>query len=347
MSTATTTATTSTPAARAVTPDRLMALGNGYWLTQIISSAAHYRFFTLIASGHRTSDAIAKSAGTDPAGTRMVLDSLVSVELLTKQNGEYGLSAEADAFLVDGRPGEFASFFRDHTRLVWEQWGHLHEALKERPSVTAMQGTEKAREFFPKLIRSIMPLGLGPADATAEQLGIGASRKGVRVIDIGVGGAAWSIPFARRDRSSTIVAFDMPEVLVHTRQIVDEFGVGERYRMLEGDLRQDDFGTSEYDVAILGNICHGLSPDDNRDLFRRIHRALAGGGHLVIADMIPNEERTGPPFPVMFAVNMYVMGGADTYTLSQYRDWLGKAGFADVQPFDTRRMHSPVILAKK
>jgi hypothetical protein len=61
--------------------------------------------------------------------------------------------------------------------------------------------------------------------------------------------------------------------------------------------------------------------------------------------MIPNEERTGPPFPVLFAVNMFVMGGEDTYPMSEYRAWLADAGYRDVEAFDTGRMHSPVIIA--
>jgi hypothetical protein len=63
--------------------------------------------------------------------------------------------------------------------------------------------------------------------------------------------------------------------------------------------------------------------------------------------MVPNEDRTGPVFPVLFAVNMFVMGGADTYPMSDYRKWLAEAGFHNVEAFDTKRSHSPVIIAAK
>lgn len=63
--------------------------------------------------------------------------------------------------------------------------------------------------------------------------------------------------------------------------------------------------------------------------------------------MLPNEERTGPPFPIMFGINMLLHCQGDTYTFGEYRRWLREAGFKDVDAYDTHRSHSPVILATK
>ncbi len=330
-----------------VTPDRLMAIGHGFWLSQILSVAAHYDFFTLISLGHRTAADVAVQAGTNQTGTRMVLDSLVSVDLLRKEGETYALGPEAEAFLVEGRPGCVAPLLADHPQLLWQDWGRLREELKDhRPKAQFMDQAE-AQKFFPRLIRIIMPLGLGPSDALAEHLGAGTTRTGLRILDVGAGSAAWTMPFARRDRQAQVTAFDLPLVLKDTREIVAEAGLAERYRMEAGDLNDADFGDGHYDLAVLGNICHGLTPDQNRSLFARLHKALARGGQIVIADMIPNEQRSGPPFAVMFALNMYLETGGDTYTLSQYGGWLREAGFSQPVTFDTRRSHSPIILAER
>jgi ubiquinone/menaquinone biosynthesis C-methylase UbiE len=331
-----------------LTPDRLMGIAHGFWASQILASAAHYGFFTSIAQGQKTAGAIASAAGTDPDGTRMVLDSLVALEILRRENGGYALTPEAEAFLVSGRPGDLSPMIAEHPQIVWNEWGHLREALKMGPAKSA-EYTEnpEAEAFFARLIRIIMPMALGPADAVAEHLGVGTARKGVRILDVGAGSGAWTMPFARRDPSAEITAFDLPHVLPETRKIVDEMGLGARYRLQAGDLTRDDFGEARYDIAILGNICHGLTPDQNRDLFARLHRTLAPGGHIVIADMVPNEERSGPPFPVLFAVNMYLMTGGDTYTFSQYSAWLTEAGFSHPRAFDTHRSHSPLVLADR
>jgi SAM-dependent methyltransferase len=329
------------------TPDRLLGLGTAFWVSQIMSAAAHYKFFTLISKGYRTAEAVAKAARTDPRGTRMVLDGLAAVGVIEKGRDGYALPADTDAFLVEGRPGDLTPMFDVHTKLVWSKWADMTDALTNPEKVRQYVDLDEAQTFFPKLIRAILPLGLGAADALAEHLGVGTSRKGVRVLDVGVGGGAWSMPFARRDAQSTITGFDLPKVLPESKDIIGGAGLSSRYRFVEGNLLDADFGTDAYDFVILGNMCHGLTAEQNRDLFKRLHRALAAGGQLLIADMIPNEDRSGPPFPVLFAVNMFVMGGEDVYTLSEYKAWLKDAGYREVRTFDTKRSHSPVIIATK
>jgi len=131
-------------------------------------------------------------------------------------------------------------------------------------------------------------------------------------------------------------------VLKETRTIVAENGLTARYRFVEGNLLDADVLS---DLVVLGNMCHGPTAEQNRDLFRQRHRALAPGGLLLIADMIPDDERSGPPFPMLFAVNMFVMGGEDVYPLADYKAWLKEAGYRGVRTFDTTRSHSPVIIA--
>ncbi|HEX5476079.1 MAG TPA: methyltransferase [Vicinamibacterales bacterium] len=327
------------PSTVSVTPERIMAVANGHWATQILSTAAHFRFFTLIAQGHRTADALATAAGVNRHGARVLLDAAAALGFLTKHGDEYALAPDAEAFLVEDRPGNMAAMLAELPNLTWSEWRHLRDAVRTGRAVVDSQSTANAEAFFGQLIRLIAPQSAGPADAVAERL----ARKGLRVIDVGAGNAVWSIPFARRE--AEVTAFDLPKVLKETDAIVREAGLSDRCRFVPGDLTSADFGSAAYDVAILGNICHGLSAEANRDLFTRLRRALTPAGRLVIADMVPDEQRTSPVFPVLFAVNMLLMEGTDTYTRSQYESWLREAGLGRIEFFDTHRWHSPVIIA--
>lgn len=52
----------------------------------------------------------------------------------------------------------------------------------------------------------------------------------------------------------------------------------------------------------------------------RLHRALKPSGRLVIAEMLPDEERQEATMPLLFAVNMLVnTDEGDTFTFSEYR----------------------------
>jgi hypothetical protein len=71
-----------------------------------------------------------------------------------------------------------------------------------------------------------------------------------------------------------------------------------------------------------------LDPEQNLDLFRRCHRALAPGGRIVIRDFILEPDKTVPKWVALFAVNMLVgTKGGSTYTEAEYRSWLTGAGF--------------------
>ena len=68
---------------------------------------------------------------------------------------------------------------------------------------------------------------------------------------------------------------------------------------------------------------------------------------LLIAEMVPNDRRTGPEVPLVFGLNMLIHtqeGGV--YTMKQYREWLKEAGFQKVWTVDAPAP-SPVILATK
>ena len=57
--------------------------------------------------------------------------------------------------------------------------------------------------------------------------------------------------------------------------------------------------------------------------------------------------KTGPPFALIFALNMLAMTKeGDTYTLAEYTEWLQAAGFSDVETLDVG-IHSPLIIATK
>ncbi|MGH9037756.1 MAG: methyltransferase, partial [Acidimicrobiia bacterium] len=68
------------------------------------------------------------------------------------------------------------------------------------------------------------------------------------------------------------------------------------------------------------------------EILARVAGALPAGGRLVIMEIVPDNERTGPPLAVAFAAAMVVnTAGGDAHTAAEYRTWLADAGFGDVR----------------
>jgi len=103
------------------------------------------------------------------------------------------------------------------------------------------------------------------------------------------------------------------------------------------------------DVAVLANVLHDFSPERAQELLGRVHAALPARGRVVILEIVPDDERRGPPLAVAFAVAMIVnTAGGDAHTVPQYREWLERAGFTAVRvaPIPGRMVTTAIEAAK-
>lgn len=158
----------------------------------------------------------------------------------------------------------------------------------------------------------------------------------------------WSLAIAREDREASLTVIDLPEVLdTVTRIFVEREGYSDRFTFRPGSLRTMDLGEGRFDLIILGHVCHGEGAEGSQSLIQRAHRALRPGGRILIAELLPDDDRRGPLLPLLFGLHMLVMtdeGG--TFTLAEYHDWLSEAGFQDVNTLSVPAP-SPLILATR
>lgn len=337
--------TVSSPAAAKMelAPDPLLNLSFSFAAERVLSTAVQLGVFTALAQGNRTAAAAARATQCSLRGITMLLNALAGFELLRKQDGSYALTPLSERYLVKGSPDYLGQMWE--TNRLWELWGQLAEAVRTgRPGIAVNQ-QQQAEAFFPVLVRSLHVQNRVKAQALARQLAAG--RKGMQGIDIACGSGIWGIAVCEADPEARFVAQDFPAVLDLTRQYLRRHGVEKRYEFLPGNLREVDLGREKYDLALLGNIVHSEGETSSRSLFQRLHAALRPQGRVAIVDMVPNDARTGPVFPLVFALNMLVATEqGSTYTLAEYRAWLRQAGFKSVETVDIGS-HSPAIIAAK
>ncbi len=324
---------------------RLLQLQFSFAQSRILTTALQLRVFSHIAAGNGTCAAIARAAGASERGTRMVLDALVALDLLDKKDDAYTLPSFSANHLVRESP-DYMGYIME-SEALWTAWNHLTESVRTGKPYVAIDQEREAEEFFPVLVRGLHVTNREPARRLAEALGAGRSRRGLRVLDVACGSGVWGIAVAQADPETRLTAQDFPAMLELTRQFLDRHGVTARCDFLPGDVKSVDFGEARYDLVLLGNIVHSEGERSARDLFKRLHRALRPGGRIAILDMIPNSNRTGPLFPLLFALNMLVnTDDGGTYTLAEYTQWLNAAGFHQIETVDIGS-HSPAIIATR
>jgi 3-hydroxy-5-methyl-1-naphthoate 3-O-methyltransferase len=301
--------------------------------------------FTTVSKGNKTVSEISKSLSVSSRALERLLDSLACMGYLTKRGTRYGLTPVSDTFLVRTKPS-YMGAMANETRLTLPQWTQLADIIRRGKPASAIN-TDEGRQFFPELVRSIFPLTYNAALGLVRSWPQAKLKKIGRVLDVAAGSGAWSLPFAQANPNVRVTAVDYPEVTAITREYAQQFDVADRYDYLEGDLRQIDFGQQEYDVVILGHIIHTEGEKWGKTLVEKSHKALKPGGTLVIAEMIPNDSRTGPVFPLLFGLMMTIVTEeGDVFTLAEYKKWLKQTGFRAVKLVQVEAP-SPLILATR
>jgi SAM-dependent methyltransferase len=322
-------------------PRRLLEMAWGYAPPIVISAAVEHRVFDLLASGPRTAEEVRKENGASARGLRILMNALVALELLRKDaDGRYALTPESETFLVRGKPGYLGGFAQHGDTLI-PKWMQLKEIVRTgNPAVTVNQEAD-GTEFFEGFVEDLFPVGYPSAQALAASL---PGKK--RILDLAAGSGVWSVPFAQLAPDVRVTAVDWPGVLRTTRKVTERCGVASQYEFRAGDLREADFG-SGYDAAVLGQILHSEGAERSRALLGKTYRALAPGGTIAIAEFLANDDRSGPPMAMLFAVNMLVnTTDGDTFTIPEISGWLRDIGFGEVRTLDVPAP-SPLLLATK
>jgi ubiquinone/menaquinone biosynthesis C-methylase UbiE len=311
------------------TPEKVMQIITGGWASSILGAAAQHGLFTALEGNPATAENVAKKTGISLRGAQALLDGLTGLGLLTLSEGRYQNSPDASAFLVKGKPSYFGGLAEVYLQ-DFPTWQNLPTAAKT--GLPSAQNTSEVADnpFWHVLVPAIAALSFPVAQMAAERLGI-AKAGAVTWLDVGGGSGVWSAVWLGANKQAIGTQLDWPNVNKIGREFVANFGVADRFQTIDGDFHTADFGSAKYDFAIYAHIAHMEAPADNLATFRKFRKALKPGGTLVVNDFVLNDDRTGHPFAMLFAAQMLaVTKDGFTYRQSDYRKWLGEAGFKSV-----------------
>ncbi len=304
----------------------IMAEARQFMASRALLSAAELDLFTSLEDGPQTAKELSQAKGLDERATDRLLNSMVANGYLDKTRGRYGLN-EQGARLSANHSRSVLPMIR-HMIHVWDNWSRLTETViqgvnTERESITELD-KQKQRDF----IEAMHTVGRDLAEEIAAFYGETSCR---RLLDVGGGSGVYTLAFLRQNPAMEGIIFDLPRVIPITEERVRQEEEGERITLFPGDFYQDELPMG-CDMALLSAIIHQNGPQQNLELYRKVHRALEPGGVLLIRDHIMDEPRTRPKSGVIFALNMLVnTESGDTYTFEEVRSGLEQAGFEQVR----------------
>ena len=251
---------------------RIHELSRAFQASRIFLSAYEMGVFSVLGDEQKTSADVAAAIGADHRGTDRLLNALCALGLLTKTADRYANVPVAAQYLVEGKPDYLAGLM--HTVHLWESWSTLTRAVRNGGAVLKRPVFEGDPEWLKAFIAAMhgraaeeAPFVVGKIDLTGVS----------RILDVGGGSGVFSMAFVRSQNNIVATVFDLPSVLPLTRKYVEQAGLSERITLVPGNYNEDELGTG-FDLVFLSAIIHANSYEQNRELVKKIGRALNPGG---------------------------------------------------------------------
>jgi ubiquinone/menaquinone biosynthesis C-methylase UbiE len=291
--------------------------------SRAILTALELDVFTAVGDGGTAKQIAGKIQGAVRA-TEMLLNALVSLNLLEKRGGVYSNTPVAARFLVEGT-ADSARSAQMHTANLWKRWSTLTQAVQAGTTVAPKLDNGFVKPFIAAMDHNAR----GRARAVVQAVEVNGAKQ---LLDLGGGSGAYSIAFAKAAPDLHCEIVDAPEVLALAHEYVRKAGLSDRISTRAGDMLNVPLEAGKYDLVLLAAICHMFSPEENQKLVERAYAALAPKGRLIISDFVLEADKTAPRFAALFALNMLVGTRAgSSYSEPEYDGWLRQAGFAEIK----------------
>lgn len=318
-------------------PAPLISLATSYWNSAALIAAVQLGLFDQIACGRHTAVEIASEIDADPEAIEALLIALISLGLVHREEQKYTNAPLAAQFLVSEQPRSINAALL-YNADVYPLWGQLSEVVR-RGDVTrdpeAYLGGDPAQTR--RFVWGMHHRALGVGRAVSSVIDLAGS---TYLADLGGGPGTYSALLTRQHPDLKADVLDLPAVVEVASEIVSQMGADDRVSCLPYDYYRDQLPDHPYDAALISGVLHREGPDQVQAIFKELGERLPQGGRLWISDVMLNDERTGPLFSAMFALNMKVLAHhGRCHSVAEQSAWLEQAGFKVIQ---THQLPPPI-----
>ena len=251
-------------------------------MARALQVAVKLDVFETLDESAMTSEEVAGRIGTHPYPTGKLLNALIGMGYLGLEGGRYSLTTDARKWLVGGSPSSLRDWILEQEFIEWRALDRLQDLLRTGTALDLHADLgEKEWALYQRGMRNIAGLSAGEL---ARRVPV---PRGARdMLDVGGSHGYHSVVLCRRHPGLRSTVLDLPEAVKNAAPLLEKEGMGDRVVHRVGDASTDDFGVETFDLVYTANLVHHLEAEENRNLARRVARALRPGGHYVIVDSV-------------------------------------------------------------
>jgi 2-polyprenyl-3-methyl-5-hydroxy-6-metoxy-1,4-benzoquinol methylase len=319
----------------ALSPERILLTGFGFWASKALLSAVEIGVFTELADGPKQLHSLSGRTGLHPRSARDFMDALVALGFLKREDGVYSNTPESDLFLDRNKSSYIGGMLEMASVRLYGHWSSLTEALqtgreqseaKDDASVSFFQVVYADPVKLKMFLSAMTGVSQGANIAIAKKA---PWAKYKTFVDIGAAQGDLAVQIALANPHLKGTGFDLAPVGPIFEEYVAANEVGNRVQFEPGDFFTRALPSGR-DVITMGHILHDWDLKHKKMLVKKAYEALNPGGALVVYDAIIDEDRSKNAFGLLMSLNMLIetSGGFD-YTGSECMEWMKEAGFKD------------------
>jgi 2-polyprenyl-3-methyl-5-hydroxy-6-metoxy-1,4-benzoquinol methylase len=303
----------------------------GFWgmeSSRALIAALELGLFDELGARPRTAAELAADLRYDDVGVEALLNALNGFGYLRRRDGVFSLRRSTKRWLTSNarfsmvRPfGLFA--------VLWGEMDDVEERVRSG-GARDFHRPDRDADFWRRY-----EIGLGEAarlSAPTIAKRVRLQRQPERLLDVGGGHGTFSAAFCRRYRGLHATVLDLPGAVAVGRELVAEQGLSDRIEHREADFLTDGWGDG-YDVVLIFNVLHLLTPEQATATLARAFAALTPGGTLAVLDSVHRSDRRGNIDSVGGGSELlfYIINGTRSYPEETMLEWIEGAGFEQVR----------------
>ena len=311
-------------------------IGSNVGLAKALGVAVKLKITDQLSSEEKSSAQIAKQCSVSEKGVELLLGCLEAMGYTERNSNGWKFTKRGLKFLDKNSPDSFRYFIL-YCDWLFNSITSLEDTIVHgKPSkINYDVFGEHEWELYSRAMIEISRTNL---KEVAGKIKLPPNTS--KLIDLGGSHGQYSIELCKRNNNLSATILDFETVRKYADECIQMHSMQSRVQFQATDFMKEDLPQGN-DAALLFNIIHGLTPDQNRLLFGKIFSSLNKGGQLIILDQIKGvggNSQLSKATTSFMALNLFHQANGNTYSFDEVRAWANDAGFSNQQ---LRKLHAP------
>ncbi|MFJ8332143.1 methyltransferase [Streptomyces sp. NPDC094437] len=306
---------------------RMLQMMTGYWVTQVVRTAAELHVADHLHGDGATAAQVAEAESLDPGSTFRFLRACASLGLATSQDGRHFVGTPLLDTLRSNTPGSLRDLaLWGGAESHWLPWGRLADALRTgaptaqdalgAPFFDWLSTSPGEAEVFTNAMTAM-------TEGLAHQLADVIDLKGAEVaVDVGGAGGNLVQTLMLRHPELRGVALDLPHVSSEADASAAKLGVEDRFTFVGGDFFTE---IPPGDLHLLKFVLHDWDDDSCVRILRNCRAALRPGGRVLVMELLVDQVGA-PGLEPLMDLNMMTLSTGRERSLEEFTSLFTQAG---------------------